>query len=184
MGVAVQSLRDAIWSIIPPSHLPLSDIPSSFCCLHSNLNLHHLSSFTSSLSATFYLIPSLCSPAIMVFYPNKNKCLFRPFWYDAVYIYGSWHQIYQHIKLCDGQTRPYMLFYHKLITAHKIHFNCFVQVLQKFIVRHILNTHPYLSIVISCSKASAVPGESTASDTLRVTTQCLDTLPGLAVPQL
>lgn len=49
---------------------------------------------------------------------------------------------------------------------------------------NVQNTHPNLSIVISCCKASAVPGESTAPDTFLVASQCVDTLPGLAQPQL
>lgn len=47
-----------------------------------------------------------------------------------------------------------------------------------------LNTDPDLSVVVSSCKESAVPGESAASDTALVTTQCLDKLPGLAEPQL
>ena len=46
------------------------------------------------------------------------------------------------------------------------------------------NTHPDLSVVISSCEASAVPGESAASDTVLVAPQCVDTLPGLALPQL
>lgn len=47
-----------------------------------------------------------------------------------------------------------------------------------------LNTHPNLSIVVSCCEAPAVPGESAASDTVLVAFQCVDALPGLRVPQL
>lgn len=43
---------------------------------------------------------------------------------------------------------------------------------------------PDLSIVVSSREASAVPGESAASDTVLVAPQCVDTLPGLTVPQL
>lgn len=47
-----------------------------------------------------------------------------------------------------------------------------------------LSTHPNLPVVISCCEASAVPGESAASDTVLVAAQRVDTLPGLTVPQL
>lgn len=49
---------------------------------------------------------------------------------------------------------------------------------------NVLNTHPNLSIVISCCEAPAVPGESAASDAVLVAIQHVDTLPGLNVPQL
>ncbi len=49
---------------------------------------------------------------------------------------------------------------------------------------NVWNTHPNLSVVISRSKESTVPGESAASDAVLVAAQCVDTLPGLDVPQL
>lgn len=49
---------------------------------------------------------------------------------------------------------------------------------------NVLITHPNLSVVVPCYEASAVPGELTTADTLLMTPQCVDTLPGLTVPQL
>lgn len=51
-------------------------------------------------------------------------------------------------------------------------------------MQRLRKTHPDLSVVVSRREASAVPGESAASDAVKVAAQGVDALPGFTVPQL
>lgn len=51
-------------------------------------------------------------------------------------------------------------------------------------VNHCRQAYPNLAVVVPRGDAPAVPGESTAPDAFLMSLQRVDTLPGLAVPQL